>query len=357
MKILSFDTARWNQRKRPGRHVTPLEPSQNDAVMPPLRPFTPLPPRSADENVVPFKRRDPMRRRRRHPLQRWLKPLALAFCIVGSPVALVTWLLTSPRFAFDELQVTTGDKVSQRWVEAALEPYRGQNLLRLPLDSLQRRLTLGHPWTAAVDLRKSLPHRLELVIVERRAVAILRRGTELHYLDADGRIIAPIDASYLPQDGADSDLVLVSLSPGRSSTESPEISTETAGAADAGAVDAAAVDVEAEPSEVTKGSRAAIALFQEIETAGPPWFPGLSEIRVLGDEDFEVFSTDLPYSLLVRAGTVEYKARRFEELKSEIVERFGAPRAVDLRFARRIIVQPYERSVRSMKKSTAERRS
>lgn len=359
MKILSFDTSRWNQRKRPGRLVTPLERSPNDAVKPPLRPFSPLPPRSGDENVVPFKRRDPMRRSRRSPLRRWLKPLALALCIVGSPVALVVWVLTSPQFAFAELEVTTGDKVSQRWVEAALEPYRGQNLLRLPLASLKHRLTEGHPWVAGVDLRKSLPHRLELTIIERRAVAILRHGSELHYLDAEGQTIAPIDASYLPQNGSDSDLVLVSLS-----AETMVNEPSTSDAVDGGILggirrDAGTqADQDAEGhGDLTKGSRAAIALFREIEAARPSWFAGLSEIRVLGDEDFEVFSTDLPFSLLVRAGTVEYKARRFEELRSEIVERFGAPRAVDLRFARRIIVQPYERAAESMKQSTAERRS
>ncbi len=334
MKLLSFDKASWTQRRRPGRLVTPLERRSADEVMPPLRPFTPLPPRSAEENVVPFKRRDPLRRRRRHPLWRWLKPLALALCIVGSPVALVVWLMTSPQFAFEEMQISTGERVSQRWLEAALEPYQGRNLLRLPLAALQRRLSEGHPWVEGVDLRKNLPHRLELVVVERQAVAILRRGGDLFYLDGEGKVIAPVDTAYGSGAGVESGRVLISLS---------EAATSARG--------------EADEDPGRKEARAAITLYREIEGVQPSWFPGLSEIRVLGDEDFEVFSTDLPFSLLVRAGTVEYKARRFEELQSQIVERFGAPRAVDLRFARRIIVQPYVRAAGSTKASTAARRS
>jgi cell division septal protein FtsQ len=340
MKLLSFDTDRWSKPRRPGRLVTPLERSASSEVVAPLRPFSPLPPRSGEENVVPFKRRDPMRRRRRHPLWRWLKPLALALGIVGSPVALVVWLMTSPRLAFQETVITTGDRVSQRWLEAALEPYQGRNLLRLPLGALQRRLSDGHPWIAGVDLRKSLPGRLEVVVVERQAVAVLHRGGELFYLDGKGRVIAPFNVSYGMAAEDEDGYVLISLSETEATTPSAELFVED--------LDEAAAD---------KGARAAIALYREIQGVRPSWFPGLSEIRVLGDEDFEVFSTDLPFSLLVRAGTVEYKARRFEELRSQIVERYGAPRAVDLRFARRIIVQPYDRSVASTNASTTERRS
>lgn len=337
MKLLSFDSSRWKGRKRPGRWVTPLEPSA-DRVVPPLRPFTPLPPRRAEENVVPFKRRQPVRRTRRHPLVRWLKPLSLALLIVGSPVALVIWLLTSSHFAFDELQVHSGDRVSERWVEAALEPYHGQNLLRLPLGALQSRLTKGHPWVESVDLRKDLPRRLQLYITERRAVAILRLEGALYYLDGDGAVIAPLEPAYLSHgDGAD--LVLVSLS----SATDPEAETAVTG------LDAV--------RHGSKQTRAAVALLDEIAASDPPWRSGLSEVRVLADEDFEVFSTDLPFSLLVRAGTVDHKGRRFESLQPDIVERFGAPRAVDLRFERRIIVQPYEPSSRPSQRSTGERRS
>ena len=336
MKLLPFDGSRWKGRKRPGRLVTPLEPSA-DRVVPPLRPFTPLPPRRAEENVVPFKRRQPVRRTRRHPLVRWLKPLSLALLIVGSPVALVIWLLTSSHFAFDELQVHSGNKVSERWVGAALEPYRGQNLLRLPLGALQRRLTEGHPWVESVDLRKDLPRRLQLHIVERQASAILRLDGALYYLDRDGAVIAPLEPAYLSH-GDGVDLVLVSLS----SAATPEASSVTP------------LD---EVRYGSKQTRAAVALLDEIAASDPPWRPGLSEVRVLGDEDFEVFSTDLPFSLLVRAGTVDHKGRRFESLQQDIVERFGAPRAVDLRFERRIIVQPYDRSSRPSQRSTGERRS
>ena len=78
------------------------------------------------------------------------------------------------------------------------------------------------------------------------------------------------------------------------------------------------------------------------------WHRGLSEIDILGRQDFKIFTTDLPFPLLVRGGTVEHKARRLKTLLPQIVDRYGPEAQVDLRFARRIIVQPGHREGRAM---------
>jgi len=252
------------------------------------------------DNVLPFRRRRDrtVRPRRRHPLRRLVKPLLLAFVIVGTPAAVATWFLTSPRFALREVSIATGERVTEEWVRQSLRPYAGDNLLQLPLDEVARTLE-QHPWVASVDARKELPAKLAVNVVERREVALLRDGRELHYLDAGGRRIAPFE----PVEG-NADLPIV-----------------TVGAAGA-------------------PPGAATALLVELEGAVPEWYGGLSEIEILGDEDFRIFTTAVPFPLLVRTGTLEEKARQLEEVLPQILARYGSLAAIDLRFARRIIVQP-----------------
>ncbi|MCG8455211.1 MAG: hypothetical protein MI919_02950, partial [Holophagales bacterium] len=84
---------------------------------------------------------------------------------------------------------------------------------------------------------------------------------------------------------------------------------------------------------------AAVSLLQEIRQTGAPWTAGLDQVEILSTRDFRVHTKDLPFPLLVRAGTVESRSRRLEQLLPWISE-LGRLRAVDLRFARRIIVEP-----------------
>ncbi len=252
------------------------------------------------DNVVPFRRRR-LKRSRRNPLLRWLKPMGLATAIVSLPVFATLWLLSSPRFALQEVRIETGERVPRAWVEATLRPALGRNLLTLSLPQVERRLE-RHAWVRRIDLRKELPGRLLLNVVEKQEVALLRQGKTLSYLDAEGEVIAPYD----PSQGI-ADQVLVSLD------------------ADAG-------------SHGRPG--AAIEVLEEITATRASWAADLSEIEVLGRDDFRVHSTVLPFPLLVRRGTVKEKARRLESLMPQLLTRYDASASVDLRFARRIILQP-----------------
>ena len=90
--------------------------------------------------------------------------------------------------------------------------------------------------------------------------------------------------------------------------------------------------------------RLALEIVREIEVAGPSWREGLSEVEILGPEDFRVWSAALPFPLLVRSGTLTAKTSYLEALLPQVARRYGRVEAVDLRFARRIIVQPSARS-------------
>ncbi len=249
--------------------------------------------------VLPFRRRKTVRRQRRHPLRRLLGPFAAALAIVGLPVATVWWIFSSPRFDLKEVRLSAQEKVPEAWVRLALAPYRGKNLVALPMREVGQILS-RHPWVGRVGLRKELPGVLHVRLVERQAAALLRDEGELYYVDPEGETIAPLGAMGEPVD-----LLLISR---------------------AGATDT-------HPG-------GALDLMKEIESLRPRWAAGLSEIEILGAKDFRIYMAELPFPLVVRSGSLESKARQLEALLPRIVERYDTLAAIDLRFSRRIILQP-----------------
>jgi cell division septal protein FtsQ len=256
--------------------------------------------RERDARVLPFRRRPFAAKRRRKSL--WLvaaSGLAGALVVVGAPLGLVVWVLSSPRFALRVVDFDGGARVTAGFVHGALAPLLGRNLVALPIAEV-RSLLAAHPWIDGIEVRKQLPDRLVVRIAERAPVALLRAGADLWYLDSGGRRIAPFAAA----DGA-VDLLVVSSSS----------------------------DVEVDPGR-------ALALAKEIAATRPEWSERLSEIEVLGDEDFCVYTAALPFPLYVRAGTLAERGRSLAEMLPEIARRYPKVQAVDLRFERRIVIQP-----------------
>ncbi|RMH19497.1 MAG: FtsQ-type POTRA domain-containing protein [Acidobacteria bacterium] len=260
--------------------------------------------------VLPFRPRQGQRvpYRRRSPLRRLLVPFAAALATVVLPLAAVQWLLSTPRLALVEIEAVPdaaapgGPRVSREQVLDALAPLVGRNLLRLDLGRVQEELA-GHPWVRAVAVRKELPHRLRVEIEERRAAALYQAAEGLIYVDGEGRPIAPL----APWDEVD----LVVISGG--GTPAAGLRTPLA---------------------------AALAVAGELAAVKPAWAEGLSEIEVLSPQDFRLVIDRVPFPLLVRAGALERRVRRLETLLPQITTRYAAVKAVDLRFSRRIIIEP-----------------
>ncbi|MEO8502281.1 MAG: FtsQ-type POTRA domain-containing protein [Acidobacteriota bacterium] len=257
-----------------------------------------------DGRVLPFRRRAFAAKRRKRSL--WLmilSGLAGALLIVGLPLGLVAWVLTTPRFALRKVETVGGPRVAATWVQSALSPLVGTNLLTLPIAQVHN--LLEHPWIEAVEVRKQLPDRLLVQVVERQPAALIREAGGLWYLDAEGRRIAPFTAG----DGGGSekgvDLLLVSSSS----------------------------DLEIEPGR-------ALELAREVRAAQPEWADKLSEIEVLGEEDFCLYTAALPFPLLVKRGTLAERGRSLADLLPELTRRYPHVSAVDLRFERRIVIQP-----------------
>lgn len=269
----------------------------------PSRPYSGSAPRESEADVLPMRPREKVKRLKTPLWIRLLRPLAAAAAIVGLPAAVVVWLLSSPSFALAETRfggAGQARKVPHAWVENTLRGYAGRNIWQLPLSEVEASL-LRHPWVEAVGLRKAPPRTLVVSIVERSEAALYRRGGIFDFVDQKGRLIDRYDPR-----GGEVDLPILSGG---------------------------------DPQLVLP---AAMSFLAELEKVQPVWSAGLSEVEILGEQDFRLFTAELPFPLLVRAGTLEDKTRRLQALLPQIEDRYTEVKAVDLRFARRIIVQPME---------------
>jgi cell division protein FtsQ len=260
--------------------------------------------------VLDFRRRGtPPRRRRKSLLVKLLKPLAVAVGLVALPAGLVSWVLTAPRFQLRAIEVRemkgSSRRVSEAWVRQALAPLQGKNLLRLSLADAAARVQ-RNPWIASVEIAKELPDRLRVRISERRPIALLLAGRDLVFADAEGRAIAPVATAAELEAARKTGLLVVSF-PGKPHPN---------------------------------GMAAALKVAAELGRVEPNWAAKLAQIEVLGEEDFRLRTEALPFPLLVKEGEVAPKMQRLVTLLPELARRYPKIEAVDLRFSRRIVVQP-----------------
>jgi cell division septal protein FtsQ len=254
--------------------------------------------------VLDFRRRPvPPRRRKRSAWLSLARPLTTALALIALPGGLAAWVLTSDRFALSELAVEGTHRVPAGELRRALAPLVGENLVRLPLARVEALLS-AQPWIAAVEIEKVLPDRVRVAVRERRPVALLAgAGGALSWADGEGHRIAPVAAG----ESTEGFLVI-------------DLSGAVAGAPEAMAQ--------------------ALAVAAELKQANPDWAQGLTRVDVLGEEDFRLHTRDLPFPLLARRADLVSKVHHFEALLPELGRRYTALGVVDLRFARRILVQP-----------------
>lgn len=280
---------------------------------------TMMPP-GASGRVLDFRRRGtPPRRRRKNPLVKLLKPLATAVGVVAAPAALVAWVLTAPLFRLRTVEVKLAPapvrRVSADWVRQALAPLTGSNLVRLSLAEATARVR-RNPWIATVEITKDLPDRLRVRLAERRPVALLLAGRDLAFADADGRAIAPVGTPDELAAARRAGLLVVSF------VRAPQSHGGNSGNSGNG------------------GIAPALAVAGELSRVEPNWAARLSQIEVLGEGEFRLHTDALPFPLLVSGGEVGPKVQRLVGLLPELAGRYPRIEAVDLRFSRRIVIQP-----------------
>lgn len=93
--------------------------------------------------------------------------------------------LSSPQFSLEEVELSAGQRRSERDLLERAGIRRGENLLGLDLAAAQERL-LADPWIQSVRLSRKLPHTLRVDVVEREALALASLGGELFLLGPEG---------------------------------------------------------------------------------------------------------------------------------------------------------------------------
>ncbi|MES1243003.1 MAG: FtsQ-type POTRA domain-containing protein [Acidobacteriota bacterium] len=248
----------------------------------------------------------PVRRKRRNPFLALLQPLAVSLGLVAVPAGLVTWVVTSPRFDLRDMAVEAGTpRVPASTLRAALGSFQGENLVLLRLGNVEAAVR-RNPWVDTVEIEKELPDRLRIEVTERRPVALLEQKGGLVYADEEGRSIALVGAEL--EAARKAKLVVVSfVHRGLSASDGVAGALEVAG---------------------------------ELGRVQPDWAAALSRIEVLGEQDFRLHTDALRFPLLVTRGQVGPKVEKLKVLLPELDRRYPEIQAVDLRFSRRIVVQP-----------------
>ncbi len=114
-----------------------------------------------------------------------------------------TLVLSASALHVSRVAVSGNERLSLGVVHALVDGLEGQHILRVDLGRWQRRL-LAYPWVQEAMLRRVLPDTIDVVVRERRPMAIGRIGGRLYLVDPTGVVIDEYGPTY-----ADIDLPIV----------------------------------------------------------------------------------------------------------------------------------------------------
>jgi cell division protein FtsQ len=160
----------------------------------------------ADEEPKYLRRQKPLEiKRRKFGKKAWKTYLRVTFwCVIAlaaaaTSYALGHYLLVSPEMALihsDQVQVTGNEYVPKGRVLEVFSADRNRSVLRIPLNERRRQLETI-PWVEQATVRRALPNRIEVEIVERTPIAFLREGSDLALVDVHGVILdRPLKANF-----------------------------------------------------------------------------------------------------------------------------------------------------------------
>ena len=118
--------------------------------------------------------------------------IALRVCLTGGLVVggyhAAALLLAAPFLAVDDVVVRGNDQLSEGEVRALVSGLLGENILAIDLEAYRQRL-VASPWLRDGTLRRILPSTVEVLVTERRPVAVARFADRLYVVDERGTVI------------------------------------------------------------------------------------------------------------------------------------------------------------------------
>ena len=246
----------------------------------------------AGRREAPFLRRSGVvaRKRRRTPTAR---RVAVGLVVLAAAFGLFRFV-SGPRFALRRFDVSGNTRVRTEEILGAASAWSGRNLLTLDLAPLAGRLA-AHPWIERVTLSKRFPDGLSARITERKAVALYRDDERFWWVGADGNLIAPYD-------------------PRGDRTEYVIVTGER------------------------RALPEAVGLLADLRAARPDYVAALSEIASLPDGGFGMMDAIFRRPVRVLRADAPGKIRALLEARGFVESRGWEARAIDLRFADRIIL-------------------
>jgi cell division septal protein FtsQ len=220
--------------------------------------------------------------------------LVLAVVLLAGASAGLSRFFGGSLFSLQRIHVAGNRRARTEDILRAVEPWRSANLIALDLSSIAHAVGT-HPWIERVTLSKRLPDGLSIRVTERKAVALFRDGSQLWWLSSDGRPITLYD-------------------PRADSTEYVLVSGERRALAEA------------------------VGLLADLRSAPPEYFSALSEISALPDGGFGIMDTIFRRPVRVLRRDAPAKIRALLDARSFIESRGWEARAIDLRFADRIVL-------------------
>jgi cell division protein FtsQ len=244
------------------------------------------------DREAPFlRRRGAAPRKRRRPTS--LRLATLACVVLGVSFGLFRFL-SGPHFSVRRFGISGNSRARTEEILTALSEWSGRNLVALDLAPVAGRLAV-HPWIERVTVTKRFPDEISVRVTERRSVALYRENERFWWVGAEGNLIAPYDSR-------------------RDRTEYVILAGER------------------------RVLPEAVKLLEELRAAQPEYFSKLSEIASLPDGGFGMMDAIFRKPVRVLRGDASKKVRALLEARGFIESRGWEARAIDLRFADRIIL-------------------
>jgi cell division protein FtsQ len=225
----------------------------------------------------------------------------------------VRYALYSPQMLLlkpDQIDVNGNRNVASEDIQKLFASDRNHSVLRIPLETRRNQIQ-AIPWVEEASVQRILPNHVRVEITERTPVAFFRNGSELTLIDAHGVLLER-------PDGEDIHFPIIT----GMSENLPREDRE-------------------------RRMQAYLEFMKDIELVKPGSADRVSEISLENPRDLSAVLTGLGSDSAIPAVTVHFGQSDFTGKYRTLVDNFaqwqasaGPVHAIDLRYARQVVVNP-----------------